>query len=114
MAATVLNSRQAVAITVYVIRAFIQMREQLAANTEILKRLTEIDKTLLEHDSVLRLFTENCCRSCSHAPSRQEGASALARTPNHDCSSAGSSLIANREDLQNRVALLVCDTQITR
>lgn len=54
MAATVLNSPQAVAMSVYVVRAFIQMREQLAANREILKRLTEIDKTLLEHDSVLR------------------------------------------------------------
>lgn len=54
MAATVLNSPQAVAMSVYVVRAFIQMREQLAANREILKRLTEIDKTLREHDSVLR------------------------------------------------------------
>jgi hypothetical protein len=53
-AATVLNSPQAVAMSVYVVRAFIQMREQLAANREILKRLVEIDKTLLEHDSVLR------------------------------------------------------------
>jgi hypothetical protein len=54
MAATVLNSPEAVAMSVYVVRAFIQMREQLAANREVLKRLTEIDKTLLEHDSVLR------------------------------------------------------------
>ena len=54
MAATVLNSPQAVALSVYVVRAFIQMREQLEANREILKRLSEIDKTLLEHDSVLR------------------------------------------------------------
>lgn len=54
MAATVLNSPKAVAMSVYVVRAFIQMREQLAANREILKRLVEIDKTLLEHDSVLR------------------------------------------------------------
>jgi hypothetical protein len=53
MAATVLNSPEAVAMSVYVVRAFIQMRERLAANQEILK-LTEIDKTLLEHDSVLR------------------------------------------------------------
>ena len=30
------------------------MREQLAANAAILKRLAEIDKTLLEHDSALR------------------------------------------------------------
>ena len=54
MAATVLNSPQAVAMSVYVVRAFIQMREQLAANREILKRLAEIDKILLEQDSVLQ------------------------------------------------------------
>lgn len=29
------------------------MREQIAANATILKRLTEIDRTLLEHDSAL-------------------------------------------------------------
>ena len=54
MAATVLNSPEAVAISVFVVRAFMQMREQLAANAAILKRLAEIDKTLLEHDSALR------------------------------------------------------------
>jgi hypothetical protein len=54
MAATVLNSPQAVAMSVFVVRAFMQMREQLLANAAILKRLAEIDKTLLEHDSGLR------------------------------------------------------------
>lgn len=54
MAATVLNSPEAVAMSVFVVRAFMQMREQLAANAAILKRLAEIDKTLLEHDSSLR------------------------------------------------------------
>lgn len=54
MAATVLNSPQAVAMSVYVVRAFIRMREQLAANAAILKRLAEIDKTLLQHDAGLR------------------------------------------------------------
>ena len=54
MAATVLNSPQAVAMSVYVVRAFIRMREQLAANAAILKRLAEIDKTLLQHDASLR------------------------------------------------------------
>lgn len=54
MAAMVLNSPQAVSMSVFVVRAFIQMREQIAANTAILKRLTEIDRTLLKHDSALR------------------------------------------------------------
>jgi hypothetical protein len=54
MAATVLNSPEAIAMSVFVVRAFMLMREQLAANTAILKRLAEIDKTLLEHNSALR------------------------------------------------------------
>jgi hypothetical protein len=54
MAATILNSPEAVAMSVFVVRAFMQMREQLATNAAILKRLAEIDKTLLEHDSALR------------------------------------------------------------
>jgi ORF6N domain len=54
MAANVLNSSQAVAMSVYIIRAFVQQREVIAANDAILKRLAEIDKTLLLHDKALR------------------------------------------------------------
>ena len=54
MAATVLKSPEAVAMSVFVVRAFVRMREHLAANAAILKRLAEIDRTLLEHDSALR------------------------------------------------------------
>jgi hypothetical protein len=54
MAANILRSEQAVEMSVFVIRAFVRAREQLAANAAILKRLAEIDKTLLEHDSGLR------------------------------------------------------------
>ena len=54
MAANVLNSSQAVAMSIYVIRAFIQQREILSVNDAILKRLSEIDSTLLEHNAALR------------------------------------------------------------
>jgi hypothetical protein len=53
-AANVLRTDRAIAMSVYVIRAFIEQREKLAANAAILKRLAEIDKSLLEHDTVLR------------------------------------------------------------
>ena len=53
MAAMVLKSPEAVKMSVFVVRAFNQMREQLATNATILKRLAEIDKTLLEHDQAL-------------------------------------------------------------
>jgi len=56
MAANVLRSERAARMSVYVVRAFVQMREWLVANAEILKRLAEIDKTLLEHDQSLQLI----------------------------------------------------------
>mgnify|MGYP001217215787 FL=1 len=54
MASMILNSPRAVAMSVYVVRAFVEMRERQAANAAILKRLAEIDKTLLAHDVALR------------------------------------------------------------
>jgi len=54
MAANILNSPRAVAMSVYVVRAFVKMREDTAANAAILSRLAEIDKTLLIHDTTLR------------------------------------------------------------
>lgn len=53
MAATVLNSPRAVAMSVFVVRAFVRLREHVVANQAILKRLAEIDRTLLQHDSAL-------------------------------------------------------------
>jgi hypothetical protein len=50
----ILNSPQAVAMSVYVIRAFLRIREELTANTTLEKRLLSIEKTLLSHDSALR------------------------------------------------------------
>src|SRR5262249_36232242 len=52
--ANVLQSDRAIAMSVYVIRAFIELREKVATNAAILKRLSEIDRTLLEHDTALR------------------------------------------------------------
>lgn len=54
MAATILNSPRAVAMGIYIIRAFVRMREGLAANAAILARIAEIDKSLLVHDAALR------------------------------------------------------------
>ena len=56
MAANILRSRRAVEMSVFVVRAFVRMREQVAANVAILKRLAEIDQTLLEHDQALRVL----------------------------------------------------------
>jgi hypothetical protein len=54
MVANVLRSRQAIEMSIFVIRAFVRIREQLSSSAEILKRLAEIDGTLLQHDAALR------------------------------------------------------------
>jgi len=52
--ANILRSDRAIAMSVYVIRAFIELREKVATNAAILKRLAEIDRTWLQHDTALR------------------------------------------------------------
>jgi hypothetical protein len=54
MAANILRSERAVRMSVFVVRAFVRLREQVAANQAILRRLAEIDHVLLQHDAALR------------------------------------------------------------
>ena len=54
MAATILNSPRAVAMSVYVVRAFVRLRNELLVNTIMEKRLADIEKTLIAHDGTLR------------------------------------------------------------
>ena len=54
MAATILNSKRAVAMSVYVVRAFIKMRREGMANATLDARLQKIEKTLLTYDADLR------------------------------------------------------------
>jgi hypothetical protein len=58
MAASILRSPRAVAMSVYVVRAFVRMREELLSHAVVLKRLAQIDKKLLGHDVVLQDVVE--------------------------------------------------------
>ena len=53
MAANILRSERAIHMSVFVVRVFVRLREHVAANQAILKRLAEIYQTLLQHDSAL-------------------------------------------------------------
>ena len=54
MAASVLHSQQAVDMSIFVVRAFVKMREQLLDRSEMEMRLAAIEKGLLAHDAALR------------------------------------------------------------
>jgi hypothetical protein len=57
MAAAVLNSPQAIEMSVYVVRAFVRLRELLASNTELARRLDELEARLTQkldsHDQAI-------------------------------------------------------------
>ena len=53
MAATMLKSRRAVEMSLYVVRAFVQLRELLASNAELARRLDQLERKLKGHDEAI-------------------------------------------------------------
>ena len=57
MAATLLNSMRAIAVSVYVVRAFVQQREFLASNRDMARQLKALEqriaKKLSTHDQAI-------------------------------------------------------------
>lgn len=57
MAATILNSPRAVEMSLYVVRAFVQLRELLGSNKELARRFAQLearlDKKLAAHDKAI-------------------------------------------------------------
>ncbi len=53
MAATVLNSPRAIQMSVFVVRAFVRLRELLSTNRRLAVKIAELESRLNTHDSVL-------------------------------------------------------------
>ena len=58
MAASVLNSERADEMSIFVVRAFVRMREALAANQQILSKLTELEHRVESHDGNIQELIE--------------------------------------------------------
>ena len=58
MAASVLNSRQAIDMSVFIVRAFVRLRSIYAMRIELTRRLDELDTKVSEHDAELRSIVE--------------------------------------------------------
>jgi phage regulator Rha-like protein len=71
MAAMVLNSPRAVEMSVYVVRAFLQLREMLASNKELARRFaqleTRLNKKLTAHDEAIAAIL-SAIRQLMHPP----------------------------------------------
>jgi hypothetical protein len=53
MAAKVLSSEQAIEISVYVVRAFVRLREMIASNKELARKPDALEKKLATHDQAI-------------------------------------------------------------
>jgi hypothetical protein len=54
MAANVLNSRRAIEASVYVVRAFVRLRQIMATNLEMADKLAELDRKVTGHDEAIQ------------------------------------------------------------
>jgi hypothetical protein len=54
MAATVLNSKRAIEMSVFVVRAFVQMRQSLVVNQHVVSKLAELEARLDSHDAEIQ------------------------------------------------------------
>jgi hypothetical protein len=54
MVATILNSRRAIEMSVFVVRAFVHLRESLATNRKIAGKLNELESRLEKHDTAIQ------------------------------------------------------------
>jgi hypothetical protein len=53
MTATVLNSPRAVEMTIYVVRAFVQLRDLLASNRQLALKFAELERKVSTHDQAI-------------------------------------------------------------
>ena len=58
MAATVLNSERAVEMSVFVVRAFVRLREMLSTNHELAAKIDELERRLDTHDASIQDLLE--------------------------------------------------------
>jgi len=58
MVASVLNSPRAIEISVYVVRAFVRLREYLSSHKELAQKLTELEKKIETHDVAIQALID--------------------------------------------------------
>ena len=54
MAAAVLNSPRAIDVSVYVVRAFVKLREVVSSHKELARQLNELERKVGSHDEAIR------------------------------------------------------------
>ncbi len=68
MAATVLHSARAIKVSLFVVRAFLKLREMLSSQKEFARKLEELEKKFAEHDEKFKIVFQSIRRLMEPAP----------------------------------------------
>ena len=66
MTANVLNSARAIKMSIFVVRAFVRMRETFAANQQLLQKLSELEQRVESHDAGIQDLFDSFGNSPRH------------------------------------------------
>jgi hypothetical protein len=73
MAATILNSQRAVEMSVFVVRAFVRLRELLASNTALARKLDELERKYRHHDQAITAILSAIRELTNPQPPKRRG-----------------------------------------
>jgi hypothetical protein len=73
MAATVLNSPRAVEVSVFIVRAFVQLRRLLESNAALTRQLDELEKKYRDHDEAIAAILSAIRNLMSEPPPERRG-----------------------------------------
>ncbi len=68
MAAAVLNSARAIRVSLYVVRAFLKLRELLSSQKEFARKLQDLEKKFAEHDEKFKIVFQSIRRLMEPSP----------------------------------------------
>ena len=87
MAATILNSQRAVQMSVYVVRAFVALRDFMASHSDLAQKLERLERSLIALDlSTERKFAAvyEAIRALRAVPAPRKAAIGFTRDPSED------------------------------
>jgi hypothetical protein len=68
MAASILNSRRATDVSVFIVRAFLRLRLTVSGHRELALKLAELERQLSSHDQQIRSIVQAIKQLASPAP----------------------------------------------
>lgn len=111
MAATVLNSKRAIEMSVFVVRAFVQMRQAVVVNQHVVSKLSKLEDRLDNHDAEIQELVDAIRELIAPLPANQRRIGfALPSSPGHEPMQRKSKrTLIGRDQIRAKISESVCE-----